>query len=531
VPGAMALIAENGARFFDIALDEPARHDFGGVVSARGEDIILNGRSAIVLGSIDANAGGSSAPGPENPIAFYDDDGDGVLAASEPAAAGDLTVRAGGTITDTGAAINVEGRTRLEAVAGATRFDIALDGPHDFDSDASGDAAHEVDAIGRHITLADVDAIALGDVSASGDLSVLARGSVTDTPGEAIVVGGDMTIVAVDPRTADPFDDDFFDIALGNVGLHDFASIELTGEGIRLVDRQDLSIRRVDSRHDGLADPTISDDGIFLQVGQGDFAFETGPGSVPLTAFRSITLSAPNGSFETSAAVSGKDLPDGLTFRSQTGDITLDLQDGFVVQDVRNTVPFTLDAPAGISRIRIGEGTEREFLGIGTADFLEQAQLPGFNPLFNQAIIGDGDLFRVTGAFALVARSPLTVRFQNTFGNANEGAGTAILGRTYVGGTFAGFSAFGSFDQAEGTTAALQGFRDAAGIGEPSLVIDQGNTVNGCAILVPSSCQPIGSLLPTLGYQDGLLLGIRFIAPTQDLDDPFTNRGDEEEWE
>jgi hypothetical protein len=313
--------------------------------------------------------------------------------------------------------------------------------------------------------------------------------------------------------------------------VHEFGSIDLVGENVRLVDRQDLSIRRVDSRSDTSPDPTLSGDGIFLQVTQGDFAFPTDPGSVPLLGARSITLSAPNGSFESSAAIEGKDLPDGLTFRSAAGDITLDLRDGFVVEDVAGTVPFTLDAPNGISRIRIGDGTKPEFLGIGTADFLRQAQAPEFNPLFDEALIGDIELLRVTGDFALIARSPLTVRVQNTLGTANEGAGATILGTSYLGGAFGGFSIFGSFRQAEGTIAALRGFRDAAEIGEIPFPIVETNTVNGCPILVPSACQPIGSLLPALGYQEGLLLGIRFVAPTQDLDDPFTNRGDEEEWE
>jgi hypothetical protein len=289
-------------------------------------------------------------------------------------------------------------------------------------------------------------------------------------------------------------------------------------------------VGRVDSRSDPTPDRTLSGDGIFLRVGRGDFAFEAGPGGVPLSAVRSITLSAPNGSFETSAAIAGKDLPDGLTFRSRSGSITLDLQDGFVVEDVEGTGPFTLDAPNGISRIRIGEGAEPEFLGIGTADFLGKAQQPGFNPLFDEAAIGDLDLLRVTGAFALVARTPLTARIQNTLGTANEGTGTTILGTSYLGGVFEGISIFGDFSESDGTIAALKGFRDAAEIGEIPYLIEDTNTVNGCAILVPTACQPIGSLLPALGYQDGLLLGIRFVAPTQDLDDPFTNRGDEEEW-
>jgi hypothetical protein len=387
-----------------------------------------------------------------------------------------------------------------------------------------------VDAVGRDVTLADRGAIALGDVGASRNLSITAGGSVTDTAGEAILVGDDTTVVALLPGTA-LSGDDFFDIAFDNAGVHEFGGVDLTGENVRLVDRQDLRVTRVDSRGDASLDPTLSGDGIFLQVTDGDFAFETGPGSVPLLAVRSITLSAPNGSFESSSAIAGKDLPDGLTFRSEAGGITLDVRDGFVVEDVIGTAPFTLDAPNGISRMRIGEGTEPEFLGIGTADFLDQAREPDFNPLFDEAAVGDVDLLRVTGDFALIARSPLTVRVQNTLGVANEGGGTTILGTSYLGGRFEGISLFGDFRQAQGTIAALKGFRDAVEIGDIRFLIDEINTVNGCPILVPSACQPIGSLLPTLGYQDGLLLGIRFVAPTQDLDDPFTNRGDEEEWE
>ena len=62
-------------------------------------------------------------------------------------------------------------------------------------------------------------------------------------------------------------------------------------------------------------------------------------------------------------------------------------------------------------------------------------------------------------------------------------------------------------------------------------MVENTNTVNGCVILVASSCQPIGSLSLSLDFPDGLLLGVKFLAPAEDLDDPFTNRGDEEEWE
>ncbi len=544
VAGTANLVAQSGAEFFDIALDGngalPAdlAHDFG-LVNARGEDIVLHDRNGIVLGAIDANQSGQeSAPGaPDVTIGRYDNDGDGLLAAADPAAAGDLTVRAGGAITDTGAGIEVDGRTRLEARRGGALFDITLDGadgdasdrPNDFDANAVGpDALHEVDAVGANVTLVDRNALALGTIRTS-NLTISAGGSVTDTPGEAIAAGGTTDIVA----QSGP---DFFDIALDNPGTHDFGAVRLTGEGIRLLDQRDLTIIGIDSLADGSPDATLPEDGIFLQVEQGGYGFAPGR-TVPLVAARDIALFAPNGSFDANPdpAVVDQRMPDGLTFRSTTGNITLDLQDGFVIEDVRGTTPFTLDAPNGISRIRIGEGGEagdKQFFGIGTADFLEEAQKPGFNPFFTLVAPGDPEIFRVTGDFALIARGPLTVRIQNTEPVATTGAGTIIDGTTYLGGSFAeGISMFGTFGGAEGEIASIKGFRDAFFIGEIPYVVQASNTVNGCTILVPTSCQPIGSLLPNLGYKEGLLLAIRFVDPDEDLDDPFTNRGDEEGWE
>ncbi len=535
VTGTAVLVAQSGSEFFDIALDGNGAvpfdlaHDFG-VVSARGEDIVLHDRNGIVLAAIDANESGQEgATGlPDATIARYDNDGDGLPGPLDPPAAGDLTVRAGGAITDTGAGIDVEGRTRLEARQGAALFGIALDGPNDFDSNSPGpDAGHEIDAVGAGMVLVDLNALALGTIRAS-NLTIGAGGSVTDTPGEAILVSGTTDIEA---RRGS----DFFDIALDNPGLHDVASVRLTGEGVRLLDRRDLTIIGIESLGDGSPDATLPADGIHLEVSQGGFAFAPGR-TVPLNAVRDVALFAPNGSFDANPdpAVVDQRMPDGLTFRSTDGNITLDLQDGFVIEDVRGTAPFTLDAPNGISRIRIGEGGEggqRQFLGIGTAAFLKEAQTPGFNPFFSLIAPGDPELFRVTGDFGLIARAPLTVRIQNSQAVASTGAGTIIDGTTYLGGRFDAISMFGTFGGAEGELASIKSFRDAAFIGELPYVVDESNTVNGCPILVPTACQPIGSLLPNLGYKEGLLLGIRFVDPAEDLDDPFTNRGDEEGWE
>ena len=536
VSGTANLVAQAGAELFDIALDGNGAvpfdrpHDFG-VVNARGEDIVVHDRNGIVLGAIDASESGEETAigASDATIARYDDDGDGLLTAADPAAAGDLTVRAGGAITDGGSSITVDGRTRLEARDGPLRFDIALDGPHDFDVNAPGpDAVHEVDAIGAEVTLVDRTAIALGRISAD-NLTVRAGGSITDTPGKSIEVRGTADLAALDGA-------DLFDIALDNPGTHDFGSVNLIGEGIRVIDRRDLTIIGIDSLADAAPDATLPADGIYLEVDQGGFTFAPGR-TTPLDAVHDITLLARNGSFDADPDPKTVDyrMPDGLTFRSATGNITLDLQHGFVIEDVPGTTPFTLDAPNGISRIRIGEGGEAgesEFFGIGTADFLEQARQADFNPFFNHASIGDLDLFRVTGDFGLIARAPLTVRIQNTSPVAATGAGTVIVGTTYLGGSFAsGISMFGSFADSKGEIASIEGFRDAARIGEIPYVVQDSNTANGCVILVPTACQPIGSLLPNLDFPEGLLLGVRFVDPAQDLDDPFTNRGDEEEWE
>ena len=64
-----------------------------------------------------------------------------------------------------------------------------------------------------------------------------------------------------------------------------------------------------------------------------------------------------------------------------------------------------------------------------------------------------------------------------------------------------------------------------------SFFIDDSATVNGCVIGLVGSCTAIGSLAPILEFEDGRFLGIKFVDPSEDEDDPFSNRGDEEAWE
>ncbi len=87
---------------------------------------------------------------------------------------GNLTLTAGGTITDAGD-LSVPGTTTLSAGSGN---DITLDNANDF-------ATVAVTA-GNNITLNDTNAIALGNSTSSGNLDVTAGGAITDNAGTTL---------------------------------------------------------------------------------------------------------------------------------------------------------------------------------------------------------------------------------------------------------------------------------------------------------------------------------------------------------
>jgi len=250
--------------------------------------------------------------------------------------------------------------------------------------------------------------------------------------------------------------------------------------------------------------------------------------ATPLTADGDIVLTAANGSFFDPDSNRNAVL-DGLTFSSANGDIIMDVADGFVIQDIVGVGPFTLDAPNGASVIRIDQG----LFGIGSSDFLSQAAQANFNPFIVQASIGDLQIFQVNGNLALVSDNNASFHIQNTAQVANTGLGTIVTGDSFVGGSFTAISIFGSFNGVDDQNASIQSFREAStlGLGLPGFTVNNNNTANGCVILLPSSCTPLGSLNLALDFDEGLFLGITFVDPTEDEDDPFSNRGDEEEWE
>jgi hypothetical protein len=186
-------------------------------------------------------------------------------------------------------------------------------------------------------------------------------------------------------------------------------------------------------------------------------------------------------------------------------------------------------------------------------------------------LIGPGEVFVATGNLALESRAPKLdpnnvdqsaqrVSFfarNASSSSASSFEGARVDGVTFIGGFWDNIGLFGSFNANAGQTAAQQGFfnpavnafaQDAA-FGNPNnplqlspsalaiinsiagFVVNPNNTANGCVILAPQSCQPIGRIWLALEVDDGQLLDFKFFDDEEEQDDPFTNRGDEEEWQ
>jgi filamentous hemagglutinin family protein len=130
-----------------------------------------------------------------------------------------LTATANGTITDNGV-LNVGGTTTLAAGSGN---DITLDNADDF-----GGAVSIVS--GRNVTLNDVNSLALGNSSISGNLNITANGAIFDS-GNVTVVGSTTLAAGIGNNISFTHADDFggpVSIVSGNnVTLTDVNAIDL----------------------------------------------------------------------------------------------------------------------------------------------------------------------------------------------------------------------------------------------------------------------------------------------------------------
>lgn len=301
---------------------------------------------------------------------------------------------------------------------------------------------------------------------------------------------------------------------------------------------------------------TVTGGSLFLISENGDIDLTTLSGSGPdLAADEAVALIAPNGTIIVPSDI----VSDGLNIAGGTGpslDITSELASSSantaLVSDITEAIEFdfaedllivvpdggafaeggVLDFDTGGTvKFTIRNGAD---FAIGQDSLTSQVGALAFDPVqFVDTLRGDQLLFSSSGGFHLdVKGGTSTFNIQNSnagLGGANFGSGTEIANGIFLeqsdGGSILQFSAFGTVNGRTGTNAA---------VGTVTLVNftpDQNHTVNGCVIGTVSSCTPLGSLTLNLQFETGQFLGITFVDPDEDEDDPFTNRGDEEEWE
>ncbi|MGD1924313.1 MAG: beta strand repeat-containing protein, partial [Paracoccaceae bacterium] len=594
VEGATSLTARNASstNHFDIDLDD-VDNNFdqdadGDAVNAVGEDITLFDATAIVLGTVSTNepgqtdgVGNDSAA--DSTISTFDDQGGGTLAS-----AGDLVVFAGGSITDAGdrttsgdGGILVEGRTRLDANSGNSVI-VLDDADNNFDRDANdlasftgsgGNVFHEVDARGTNITLVDSSSIALGQITASGNLVVIAGGDIRND--EVIASAGNLEQVNVggitvfsaggDIRTQLETLGNAVNVASANNSMVTLRQGYLRVSGAST--RGDAVFAAIGSGADLVIGTELTSGGdIVLISDQGNVDFSgltrTASSDTLLTSTGGgVAILAPNGtvgmptfnggSFDiTTAGVdaavfSAADAADLAQLGSSSAsaasavDTSVEIHIG---QDLLVETPANgLIPDAGLLDFNVGDATTLFRLGGGATDFavgeanmLNQVGSLAFDPInFIGTLNGDEVLMDISGNLALIVDgSTVTFNTQNTssvIGSSNFGAGTNIGGITELtvqnGGTLLQFATFGEANGQSGVNAAvgtviINGFTP-----------NQNHTINGCVIGTVSSCTPLGTLALNLQFETGQFLGIVFVDPDEDEDDPFTNRGDEEEWE
>ena len=488
--------------------------------------------------------------------------------------ASSLTVTAGGTISDDEVgAISVSGLTSLTAQSGANFFDIVLDdaNTHDFDSDNTGDGVY---ATGEDIVLDDQDAIVLGAITANsdatpdttynvgndGDLVVRAGGTITDISGQSITLGDDASFASDGSGTGT-------EVLIQSMGAN--GVVNLTGaNNVIALNSGNLTLGTTSLSGDTVFDAltgnvvvtgshTVSGGSLFLISETGDIDLS---GMVPtgasFTASEAVALLAPNGSIimPTNVVETGLNIVAGatgpsLSIGTQLGNssvnsslvtgVTESVEFEFA-EDMLITIPNGANVASGgvldfdttgTVKFTINNGAE---FAIGEDDLTSQVGTLSFDPVqFAGLLRNDELLFSTTGSFHLVIDGGTsTFNVQNTNGGlsgANQGAGTQVTNDITLeqanGGILLQYAAFGDVNGRSGTSAA---------IGTVTLVNftpDQNHTINGCVIGTVSSCTPLGTLTLNLQFETGQFLGITFVDPDEDEDDPFTNRGDEEEWE
>ncbi len=202
----------------------------GGTVVTGG--LLLTGAGTFTLTQTGNDADTFAVGATGATVSFTDVDGLVVdtVSTTNGVTATNLTLSAGGTITDNAQPLVVSGTTTLSAmVAGPTYYDITLDTP-------TNDFGTVVVTNANNVTLVDVNAIVLGNVNTAANLSVTATGgTITDAATTTISVGGLATLDAHNGGT-------YYDITIGNDDTTNFGSLSLTGNTVTVTEDSDMTI-------------------------------------------------------------------------------------------------------------------------------------------------------------------------------------------------------------------------------------------------------------------------------------------------
>jgi len=234
----------------DVKLDTQANDFAGGVTIATA-----NGGSTRDIGLRNVNAGATLAGVPttgRNLTVTFDN-----AAVNLPVTTltGNLSVTAGGAITDSGA-VSVGGTTTLAAGSGN---DIVLNNADHFAGGVSVTS-------GNNVTLNDTGALDLGASTVSGNLSVTANGAITDSG--AVAVTGTTTLAA---GAGNNITLDAGDHFAGGIGITSGNNVAITDTGA-----VDLRASTVSGTLDVTANGAITDSGALTVTGSTTLAAGAG---------------------------------------------------------------------------------------------------------------------------------------------------------------------------------------------------------------------------------------------------------------
>ena len=182
----------------------------GGSICVTGTTILAAGTNNITLNTATNDFSTVSLTGKN--VTLVDATG---LNLSTTTASGNLNVKAGGAITDSGT-VSVTGTTTLNAGTNSIALDTAT---NNFTT---------VSSTGKNVTLVDATGLNLGTTTASGNLNVTAGGPITDSG--TISVTGTTTLNAGTNSIA-------LDTAMNN-----FTTVSSTGKNVTLVDATGLNL-------------------------------------------------------------------------------------------------------------------------------------------------------------------------------------------------------------------------------------------------------------------------------------------------